>query len=241
MFAEKLRSTAGVVEVRSAGLVAGVQVEDVERVLVRLRESGVLTRAVGRPFAPDLSAVRDRRGRDRTPRRADRRGAGLAERQAPGGYRASVRRPLRQRQRPPRLRGDGGHARVGQAHELARIELELKPAPPGRDEDRLVRERALVDGRGKPRRSPSGLIPPATYPVVRSASARSARVTRLPTARGRAGRRPEARTPRASVDRGEQRLVQPPRWDTECLGDGHGVIALADLDAVVLVQPVVDR
>jgi putrescine---pyruvate transaminase len=46
-FAEKLRSIDGAVEVRSAGLVAGVQVEDVEQVLVRLRELGVLTRAVG--------------------------------------------------------------------------------------------------------------------------------------------------------------------------------------------------
>jgi adenosylmethionine-8-amino-7-oxononanoate aminotransferase len=47
VFAERLGSIAGVVEVRSAGLVAGVQVEDVERVVVRLRELGVLTRAVG--------------------------------------------------------------------------------------------------------------------------------------------------------------------------------------------------
>jgi len=47
VFAEKLGSIEGAVEVRSAGLVAGVQVEDVERVLVRLRELGVLTRAVG--------------------------------------------------------------------------------------------------------------------------------------------------------------------------------------------------
>jgi putrescine aminotransferase len=46
-FAAKLRSIDGVVEVRSAGLVAGVEVEDVERVLVRLRGLGVLTRAVG--------------------------------------------------------------------------------------------------------------------------------------------------------------------------------------------------
>ena len=46
-FAEKLRSIEGAVEVRSAGLVAGVQVDDVERVIVRLRELGVLTRAVG--------------------------------------------------------------------------------------------------------------------------------------------------------------------------------------------------
>jgi len=47
VFAERLGSIAGVVEVRSAGLVAGVQVEDVERMVVRLRELGVLTRAVG--------------------------------------------------------------------------------------------------------------------------------------------------------------------------------------------------
>ena len=46
-FAEKLRSIEGVVEVRTAGLVAGVQVEEVERVVARLRELGVLTRVVG--------------------------------------------------------------------------------------------------------------------------------------------------------------------------------------------------
>ena len=46
-FAEKLRSLEGAVEVRAAGLVAGVQVEEVERVVVRLRELGVLTRIVG--------------------------------------------------------------------------------------------------------------------------------------------------------------------------------------------------
>jgi len=47
VFAKKLRSLERAVEVRSAGLVAGVQVEEVERVIVRLRELGVLTRAVG--------------------------------------------------------------------------------------------------------------------------------------------------------------------------------------------------
>lgn len=47
LLAEQLGSIEGVVEVRSAGLVAGVQVEDVERVVVRLRELGVLTRVVG--------------------------------------------------------------------------------------------------------------------------------------------------------------------------------------------------
>jgi acetylornithine/succinyldiaminopimelate/putrescine aminotransferase len=47
VFADRLGSISGVVEVRSAGLVAGVQVEGVERVLVRLRELGVLTRTVG--------------------------------------------------------------------------------------------------------------------------------------------------------------------------------------------------
>jgi putrescine---pyruvate transaminase len=46
-FAERLRSIAGAVEVRSAGLVAGIQVENVERVLERLLELGVLTRIVG--------------------------------------------------------------------------------------------------------------------------------------------------------------------------------------------------
>src|SRR5439155_25409330 len=34
----------------------------------------------------------------------------------------------------------------GKRHELARVELELETAPPGADEDRLVRERGLVDG-----------------------------------------------------------------------------------------------
>ena len=48
VFADRLGSIAGAVEVRSAGLVAGVQVEDVERVLPRLRdEFNVLTRVVG--------------------------------------------------------------------------------------------------------------------------------------------------------------------------------------------------
>ena len=46
-FARKLSAIDGVVEVRTAGLVAGVQVEEVERVVARLRELGVLTRAVG--------------------------------------------------------------------------------------------------------------------------------------------------------------------------------------------------
>jgi putrescine---pyruvate transaminase len=47
VFADRLHSIEGAVEVRSAGLVAAVQVEDVERVVVRLRELGVLTRVVG--------------------------------------------------------------------------------------------------------------------------------------------------------------------------------------------------
>jgi putrescine aminotransferase len=47
IFVQKLRSLEGAVEVRAAGLVAGVQVEEVERVVVRLRELGVLTRIVG--------------------------------------------------------------------------------------------------------------------------------------------------------------------------------------------------
>jgi adenosylmethionine-8-amino-7-oxononanoate aminotransferase len=47
LFAERLRSIEGAVEVRTAGLVAGIQVEDVERVVLRLRELGVLTRVVG--------------------------------------------------------------------------------------------------------------------------------------------------------------------------------------------------
>ena len=47
VFADRLRAIEGAVEVRSAGLVAGVQVEDVEGVVVRLREQGVLTRVVG--------------------------------------------------------------------------------------------------------------------------------------------------------------------------------------------------
>ena len=46
-FAEKLRAIDGVVEVRTTGLVAGVQVEEVEGVVARLRELGVLTRVVG--------------------------------------------------------------------------------------------------------------------------------------------------------------------------------------------------
>jgi len=46
-FAAKLRSIDGAVEVRTAGLVAGVQVEDVDGVIARLRDGGVLTRAVG--------------------------------------------------------------------------------------------------------------------------------------------------------------------------------------------------
>jgi adenosylmethionine-8-amino-7-oxononanoate aminotransferase len=46
-FIEKLRSVEGAVEVRAAGLVAGVQVDEVERVVLRLRELGVLTRIVG--------------------------------------------------------------------------------------------------------------------------------------------------------------------------------------------------
>jgi putrescine aminotransferase len=46
-FVEKLRSIEGAVEVRAAGLVAGVQVEEVERVVLRLRELGVLTRIIG--------------------------------------------------------------------------------------------------------------------------------------------------------------------------------------------------
>jgi putrescine---pyruvate transaminase len=47
VFIEKLRSIDGAVEVRGAGLVGAVQVEEVERVVLRLRELGVLTRAVG--------------------------------------------------------------------------------------------------------------------------------------------------------------------------------------------------
>ena len=47
LFAKKLRSIEGAVEVRTAGLVAGVQVEEVERVVLRLRELGVLTRTIG--------------------------------------------------------------------------------------------------------------------------------------------------------------------------------------------------
>jgi acetylornithine/succinyldiaminopimelate/putrescine aminotransferase len=47
VFADRLRSIGGAVEVRTAGLVAGIQVEEVERVVVRLRELGVLTRVVG--------------------------------------------------------------------------------------------------------------------------------------------------------------------------------------------------
>jgi adenosylmethionine-8-amino-7-oxononanoate aminotransferase len=47
VFAERLGSIEGAVEVRSAGLVAAVQTADVERVVVRLRELGVLTRVVG--------------------------------------------------------------------------------------------------------------------------------------------------------------------------------------------------
>jgi adenosylmethionine-8-amino-7-oxononanoate aminotransferase len=47
VFADRLRSIEGAVEVRSAGLVAGIQVDDVERALARLLQLGVLTRAVG--------------------------------------------------------------------------------------------------------------------------------------------------------------------------------------------------
>jgi adenosylmethionine-8-amino-7-oxononanoate aminotransferase len=46
-FTEKLQSIEGAVEVRSAGLVAGIQVEEVDHVVERLRELGVLTRVVG--------------------------------------------------------------------------------------------------------------------------------------------------------------------------------------------------
>jgi putrescine---pyruvate transaminase len=48
VFANRLGTIDGAVEVRSAGLVAGVQVEDAERVVGRLRdEFNVLTRIVG--------------------------------------------------------------------------------------------------------------------------------------------------------------------------------------------------
>ena len=47
VFAAKLGSIAGAVEVRTAGLVGAIQVEEAEQVVVRLRELGVLTRVVG--------------------------------------------------------------------------------------------------------------------------------------------------------------------------------------------------
>src|SRR5262249_47821501 len=62
VFAEKLRSIEGAVDVRSAGLVAGVQVDDVEHVVARLRELGVLTRVVGGhslPICPPFVITED--------------------------------------------------------------------------------------------------------------------------------------------------------------------------------------
>jgi adenosylmethionine-8-amino-7-oxononanoate aminotransferase len=47
VFAEKLSAVSGVVELRTAGLLAGVQVDDADGVAGRLREQGVLTRVVG--------------------------------------------------------------------------------------------------------------------------------------------------------------------------------------------------
>jgi putrescine aminotransferase len=47
VLASKLGAVRGAVEVRTAGLLAGVQVEKVETVIARLRELGVLSRAVG--------------------------------------------------------------------------------------------------------------------------------------------------------------------------------------------------
>ena len=46
-FAARMRAIEGAVEVRTAGLLAGIQVEDAEGVVARLRGLGVLTRVVG--------------------------------------------------------------------------------------------------------------------------------------------------------------------------------------------------
>jgi hypothetical protein len=43
-----------------------------------------------------------------------------------------------------------------------------------------------------------------------------------------------------AVDRGEERLEQPFRLDSDGGGDGQGVVALAYLDALVRVEPMLD-
>jgi hypothetical protein len=43
-----------------------------------------------------------------------------------------------------------------------------------------------------------------------------------------------------AVDRGQQRLEEQARLDPERAGDGDRVVARADLDAFVLVEPVLD-
>ena len=90
-------------------------------------------------------------------------------------------------------------------------------------------------------RWPSGLIPPTTYPVVRSASARSASCARLPAraqvelAVGRHDEHAQAVRHRRDKRLEELRGVAP-----EGARHGDRVVAVVDVDAFVLVQAKLD-
>ncbi len=99
--------------------------------------------------------------------------------------------------------------------EVGGRQLDLQAAPAGGHVDRRERRGRRVDAVGSRRFVPSGLIPPSTYPVARSASAASA-IDAAPTAQ-RVGDRLQVhlgvgghdRQPELPVDRDHDRLEHP--------------------------------
>ena len=77
---------------------------------------------------------------------------------------------------------DGGGHRSGDRHQVGRCQLEVQAAPAARDEDRRRSSSAERVERPSGARAlwPTGEMPPATYPVARSAAATSAITALLP-------------------------------------------------------------
>src|SRR5207248_506678 len=131
-------------------------------------------------------------------------------------------------------RGHRANLGSGKPHELARVELELEAAPPRADEDRLVRERGLVDGRRQAatlseRADPTGDVAGGTLRGGPFGHHRPlADRAQVELAVGR-----DHEDLELAVDRGQQRLEEPARLDPERVGDGDRVVALRSCPELV--------